>query len=279
MYYYNRNGISLKADFSVETLTEKLNKFSNELQGKNLVTKYDGREICSVEVSKVYYNFDFAGFCKEILSEVTKYFLPESYAIRVNSGVQELRLVGGEVTIDNETYKKMISIIKTRALTMSVGLVKNKNRAYSILTTFSNKHYKSSLPEKIKEFSDNLINFDLNINFHIQTIEDLKSKKVSFKDFIKKMMFKEDNGEFKPIKTVGLKMRNLGYKLLDNLRMYDYLLYNCGEFNRYERYDDFEINAKDLYDNYTEVFCEQDSSVIARETRRVIDALNECEER
>ncbi|MEI6578386.1 MAG: hypothetical protein WCN92_02850 [Eubacteriales bacterium] len=285
-YYFNRNNtLNLRDNFSAESLIAKLNKFSNEQKGMNVITMYDGREICSTEVSKVYFNFDFSGFCKDILGEITRYFTPEYFSIRVASGVQELRLVGGEVIIDNEPYKKFISIInstdKTRALTMSVGLMRNKNRAYSILTSFSNKHYKSSLPDKIKEFSDNLINFNLNIDYHIKTIEDLKGKTVSFKDFLRHMMFKTEIGqEPKPIKTVGLKMRALGYKLIYDMRMYEHrsFLYNCGEFNRFEKYPDFNIDSKVLYDNYTACFVENDSSVIARETRRVLDALSECTE-
>jgi phage terminase large subunit len=78
----------------------------------------------------------------------------------------------------------MISIVnstdKSKALSMNVGLVKvderNRPLSYTILTSFSNKHYKSTLPEKIKSFSDNLINFNIDINFHIKTIEDLKNK-------------------------------------------------------------------------------------------------------
>lgn len=278
-YYFPNRIFAITKEFDAIKVNETLDKFENKVENGFLTTIFDGREICKVEVSKIYYNFDFTNFCKSILSEITKYFSPEKYSLKVASGVQEMRLVGDELFIDNERYQKMISIVnstdKSKALSMNVGLVKVTEKgtpiSYTILTSFSNKHYKATLPEKIKSFSDNLINFNLDINFHIKTIEDLKNKEVSIVNFAKAVLFKEDG---KVIKTVEIKLRALGKKLV-----YDYgFRKNYSTLNNLTAADinkvqDLTINCKVLYNAYVELFKDSDTSIIARESRRVIDAL------
>lgn len=278
-FYFPNRVFAISKVFDSVKINEDLDKFENKIENGFLTTTYDGREVCKVEVSKIYYNFDFTNFCKSILSEITKYFTPNKYSLKVASGVQEIRLVGDELFIDNERYEKMISIVnstdKSKALSMNIGLVKVNERgtavSYTILTSFSNKHYKSTLPEKIKSFSDNLINFNMDINFHIKTIEDLKNKEVSIVNFAKSILFKEDG---KVIKTVELKLRALGKKLV-----YDYgfrknytTLTNLTAAN-VDKVEDININCKVLYNAYVELFKDQDTSIIARESRRIIDAL------
>ena len=277
-FYYQKSVLINRVFDSVE-VNEKLDKFSNKLENGFLVTSFDNREICKVEVSKIYYNFDFANFSKSILSEVQKYFTPENYKLKAASGVQEINLIGDELYIDNERYEKMISIVnstdKSKALSMNVGLVKREKnssaKSITILTNFSNKHYKSSLPDKIKSFSENLINFDMNIDFHIKTIEDLKTKEVKIIDFAKAMLF-DDQG--KVIKSIELRLGAMGKKLAYEYgfrKNYNTLtnLTNDG-INKVE---DFTINAKVLYNAYIELFKDSDTSIIARESRRVIEAL------
>jgi len=281
-YYYNQGSVAISKDFDSVKVNEDLDKFENKVEGGVLTTTFDGRIICKADVSKIYYNFDFTSFSKSILAEITKYFTPEKYSLKVASGVQEIRLIGDELFIDNQKYKKMISIVnstdKSKALSMNVGLVKvderNRPLSYTILTSFSNKHYKSTLPEKIKSFSDNLINFNIDINFHIKTIEDLKNKEVSLVSFVKSILYREDG---KVIKTVEIKLRALGHKLI-----YDYgfrknysTLTNLTDA-KINNIVDIEMNSKVLYDAYLELFKDSDTSIIARESRRIIDALENC---
>lgn len=279
-FYFPNRVFAVTKMFDSIKVNEDLDKFENKVENGFLTTSYDGREVCKVEVSKIYYNFDFTTFSKSILAEIQKYFSPDKYSLKVASGVQELRLVGGELMIDNEKYQKMISIVnstdKSKALSMNIGLVKvdanGRALSYTILTSFSNKHYKSTLPEKIKSFSDNLINFNIDIDFHIKTIEDLKNKEVSVINFARSILFKEDG---KVIKTVELKLRALGKKLVYNygFRKNYSTLTNLTESGINRGIEDLTINCKVLYDAYVELFKDQDTSIIARESRRIIDAL------
>ncbi len=278
--YFPNRVIAISKEFNSDEINTTLDKFENKIENGFLTTSFNGREICKVEVSKIYYNFDFTNFSKSILSEITKYFSPEKYSLRAASGVQEIRLIGDEIFIDNERYQKIFSIVnstdKSKALSMNVGLVKMTDyghiKSITILTNFSNKHYKASLPDKIKSFSENLINFNMDINFHIKTIEDLKNKNVSIVDFAKSILFNEEG---KLIKTVELKLRALGKKL-----MYDYgFKKNYSTLNNItaaniDKIEDLTINAKVIFNAYVELFKDSDTSIIARESRRVIEALD-----
>lgn len=276
-YYFNRSYSVSRQDFNSERVLSVLDKFENVIENGKLVTTYDGRSICSVEVSKVYYNFDFSSFSKSILGEIVNYFSPEKYSLRVASGCQEIRLFGDEIWIDNERYEKMISIVnstdKSRALSMNVGLVRCEKgyypRFYIVLTSFTNKHYKSSLPEKIKSFSDNLINFNMDVNFHIKTIEDLKNKNVSLVEFAKAMSYDED-GKF--LKSIPLKLNALGKRLWWNKSIRNNL--NLLKSENFDKLTDAKVNAKILFNLYVELFKEQDTSVISRESRRVLESLD-----
>jgi len=277
-YYFAPRTVAIKNEFNAEEINENLDKFSNKLENGRLTTSYDGREICKVDVSKVYYNFDFTTFSKSIISQIQNYFTPDKYSLKAASGVQEIRLVGDEIYIDNEKYEKMFSIVnstdRSRALSMNVGLVKlnsfGRIESCIILTSFSNKHYKSSLPDKIKAFSNNLINFDIDIDFHIKTIEDLKNKEISLLEVCKNMLY---NKEGRIIKTVDLKLQ----VMFQNLRRYhglknDRRLWGlCGR--NIDTLGDLKLNAKTVFEAYVNSYKESDSSVIARETRRIIEAI------
>jgi len=277
--YFPGRSVLIEKSFDFDKVNEDLGKFSNKLHNGCLVTEYDGREICRVDVSNVYYNFDFTNFSKSILSEIQKYFSPERYSLKAASGVQEIRLIGDELYIDNERYEKMISIVnstdKSKALSMNVGLIKTKGLykrvdSITILTSFTNKHYKTSLPDKIKSFSENLINFNMDIDFHIKSIEDLKHNEVSIVNFAKKFLFNEDG---KLIKTSELKLNALCKKL-----MYDGLYSKRRTFDNLtaanlDKAEDFNINSKVLYSAYIQLFKDKDTSVIARESRRIFESL------
>lgn len=278
-YFFTGRSVLISKVFNSDEINSNLDKFENKLENGILTTTYDDREICKVEVSKVYYNFDFTNFSKSILSEIQKYFSPDTYSLKAASGVQEIRLIGDELYIDNERYKKIISIVnstdRSKALSMNVGLIKYNKRGdqdtITILTCFANKHYKSSLPDKIKSFSDNLINFNMDIDFHVKTIEDLANKEVGIVEFTKSMLYDEKG---KLIKTMELKLRALGKKLTYSYGFRkNYLALSNLTESEINKIEDFKIKSKTIYDAYMELFKDSDTSVIARESRRIIDTL------
>jgi len=262
---------NLSKKYNINEINETLDKFINIQKSNRVITSFDGKELCWVEVSNKYYNFDFSSFCKKIIAEIENYFTPDAYLLRVRSGIQELRLVGSEVDINGETYLKMIGIInstnKEKALSMNIGLVRKSNVTGSVHVSFRNKHYKTSMPNKIKNFADNLINFNMDIEYHIKTIEDLTLRKISFKELVKSL---STNNEGDKIKSMTLKVRALGKKLIE----YGYSDFTNTLRNPFsDTVKDFDVNLKDVFDAYTELFKSYDTSIIGRETRRILDAI------
>lgn len=270
--------LSVVENYNPDKIIDTLNKFKNVQRENQIITTFDGKLICRVDVSDVYYNFGFSKFCMKIVGQIENYFTPIAYRLRVKRGVQELKLVGGEVEINGEAYYKMLAIVnstnKQRALSMNIGLIRKENAMTSVQSYFRNKHYKSSLPDKIKNFAENLINFNMDVEYQIQTIENLSGVQISFVELIKKLSTNKD-GELmksmvyrirafaKVLETKGIGTSNLD--LLHNplsaiiVPVFDY--------------GDFQINAYDAYSAYLSLFIEYDSSVAARETRRILNAL------
>ena len=116
-----------------------------------------------------------------------------------------------------------------------------------------------------------MINFNIDIDFHVKTIEDLKDKEISIVEFAKSILF-DDRG--KVYKSIELKLRALGKKLVYdyNFRKNYNTLTNLTAANL-DKVEDLKINAKLLYNAYVELFKDQDTSIIARESRRVIEAI------
>lgn len=264
--------LSVVQEYDADAIVETLNKFENVQDGSQIITRYDGRLICRVDVSDVYYNFAFSDFCKKIVSEIENYFTPQAYRLKVKKGIQELKLVGGEVLINGEPYYKMISIVnstnKQRALSMNIGLVLKSSVSSSVQSYFRNKHYKSSLPDKIKSFSENLINFNMDIEYQVRTIEDLAELNVSFMKLVENL---STNRKGEVMKSMVYRVRAFGKNLesrgvgLENINL---LRHPYSTETK-----DFEVNAYVAYKAYLELFSEYDSAVIARETRRILEAL------
>jgi len=263
---------NLSNKYNRDKINEALDKFTNIQRNNKVITSFDGEELCSVQVSNKYYNFDFSSFCKKIIEEIENYFTPNAYLLRIRSAIQELRLVGGEVDINGETYLKMVAITNSTnrqvALSMNIGLVRESNVTSSVHVSFKNKHYKTSMPNKIKKFADNLINFNMDIEYHIKTIKDLSERLVSFKELINALSTNKDGDK---IKSMELKIRALGKKLME----YGYQDYRNSLNNPYsDTVKDFTLKAKDVFDAYTELFKSYDTSAVGRETRRILDALD-----
>jgi hypothetical protein len=124
------------------------------------------------------------------------------------------------------------------------------------------------MPDKLKNFADNLINFNMDIEYHVKTLKDLATKEMSFLDLAEALSTNIDGDK---IKSMSLKVRALGKKLSE----YGYSKFRNTLNNPFsDTVEDFKINTKDIFDAYTELFKKYDTSVIARETRRILTALN-----
>lgn len=274
------------------TLLEAVSKFDVKQVGNIVTTFFDKRVLATIEVSIKYFLFEFGTFAKGIIESIENYFSPTEYCLRINKGYQEIRLVGEKVHIGEEEYYKMFSLVnssdKTRALRMNIGLIrKNTNTPFVIsvdneFASVAGKHFVKSLPDKLKEFVNILPEFNVIINNQVSALYSLFKKSVSLKDVYTKMLHYDEDG----VVIAGdiLRLRMLTKMILrsdavdittlskEEQTMLNYPVDFINQ--KTTKVFDLNINAKKLFDLYTEIYKNYDSSVIERETRRIYNALS-----
>jgi hypothetical protein len=174
---------------------------------------------------------------------------------------------------------------KSRALQLNVGLIRfictngmvvAADDEYAGLKT---KHFKATLPEKVKEFVDSLDTFDLNIQKQSEVLENLTGRFVSFKELAAKLALDEE-GIIN--ESRGLKLRAFAKKLMtsETDRLVDLhseqesLLRNANLFlNPQYKNVDIEMPAYSALNCWTEVYRNYDSSILKRETNRILELV------
>jgi len=263
----------------------------------NILTHYDDRLIANTIVTDKYELFDFPPFAKQVIAEIENYFSPEKYELRITKGQQELRLIGEDILINDHRYRKMFSILnstdKSRALQINIGLMRYVQSVYingviigDEYSGLRTKHFKATMPERVANFVEILKDFDIIINSQKKALEELANKSVSFKKLATKVALDEDGvmNDNKALKLRAFAKRLLTSKIdgiegLDDTQLL--LLRNPHFFNKPEYANvDFEIPALKALNCWTEVYKLYDSSVIRRETKRIIDlfAVEETKE-
>lgn len=272
--------------YNKENIFKTLDSLEISRQGTNILTKYDGRLISNVTVSKIYEIFDFPRITKDIVEQIENYFTPDTYILKITKGQQELRLIGEEVLIHGDKYKKMFNVLnstdKSRALQMSVGLIRLTNKSGFISTNddytgFVNKHYTSSLPGKVEGFLDNLKDFEIVVQYQIDTLTELMNKTVSFKELVEHIVT-DKKGLVSANQLLKLKAFSsiIRYKIdYKSLSSEEYALLRSPQFFNKEEFVnvDFRLNAYQVMVSWIEVFKNYDSSVIRRETNRVLEII------
>jgi hypothetical protein len=270
----------------VLSILDNIKIYSND--NSNIITTYNDKEISNCLVSDKYEIFDFPKFSKMFLIEMQKYFQPETYSLNICRGVQSLTFYGESVIINNQNFKKFISIInstdKSRALQIVVGL---KNVAFNISVVASyddtsyirSKHYKTTMPERIKLFINDLTKFDIDINQQIKLLNDMINKTVSYKDMITKLSYTKDG---KITSTVSMRVKNFARNIFLSKYLKDLspeqisLLRNSHTLiNNLENVNNIDI-VLPLYESfilYMDSFKNFDASVFSRESKRFLLAI------
>lgn len=265
---------------------DKLKLYQKE---NNILTYFNDRLVSNTIVSNKYELFDFTTFAKDVVKEIENYFIPEIYNLHITKGTQELRLIGEDVLINGDRYSKMFNILnstdKSRALQLNIGLVRSICNNGMIVALddeysgFRTKHFKLTLPGHVNQFIENLNSFDINITKQSETLENLKGRFVSFKEIATKFAL-DENGVMTDNKS--LKLRAFAKKLLmsdtDKLTyLHDEqkeLLKNASLFLKPEFSKiDIEIPAYNALNCWTEVYRNYDSSILKRETNRILQLI------
>lgn len=279
----------IEKEYNQEDIFNTLNNLELSRSGDNILTHFNNRLIANTIVTNKYELFDFPSFAKEMVSEVQNYFTPERYMLRITKGQQELRLIGEEVLINGDMYLKMFNILnstdKSRALQLNIGLVRficsngmvvGYDDEFSSLRT---KHFKSSMPGKVELFSEGLDNFDISINKQVSIIDNLKGRFVSFKELASKLALDED-GIMNENRS--LKLRAFAKKLLtsetdrlEELKSDEITLLKNPHFFLDPKFNsiDIEMPSYKALNCWTEVYRNYDSSILKRETNRILELV------
>ena len=274
--------------YVLSEIVEKISKFDIRHIGLNVSTYYDGRIISNVEVSERYWSFDFKTFSTKIINQITNYFKPATYSLRINRGAQEIRIIGEEVMVKDEKYYKMFNLInssdKTRVLQMTIGLVREKTNVPIVISvdnenaSVTGKHYFKSLPEKLEFFLSILPEFNIIIDKQVAILRILDEKTVSLKAFVTEFLRKDEDGILLPADVMRFRMfvKKLVNSSTDGVPVITpvqvSLLQHPSTF--LTATFDLNINAKGVLNLYTEIYKNYDSSVVESETRRVYKILS-----
>jgi hypothetical protein len=276
-------------DYNKNDIFHTLDQLKISQRGNNILTHFGGALISDSTVTEKYELFDFPTFAKDIVSEVGNYFTPEKYQMRITKGQQELRLIGEEVIINGDKYSKMFNILnstdKSRALQLNIGLIRfictngmviAVDNEYSGLKT---KHFKSTLPGKVEKFIEKLGDFNVCINKQSTTIESLQGRFVSFKEISKKLALDEKQelvpGGIQKLRAFGKKLIESNTDKIVNLQSEQAtLLRNPQLFLNPEfKNIDIEMSAYQALNCWTEVYRNYDSSILKRETSRILELV------
>jgi hypothetical protein len=278
----------IKRDYDKNAILDTLDLLKINQEGNNVLTHYNGRLISNEAVSNKYQVFNFSNFAKNVIDKIDDYFTPEKYSLTIAKGQQEIRLVGEDVIINGDIYKKMFNILnstdRSRALQLNIGLMRQictngmvvsvKDKSTSMYV----KHFKNSLPATVETFVSTLENFDVTINNQILTLESLVGSYTSFQKIANALAVGEDG----IIKAHNLnRLRAFAKKLAeshtDSVDSLTYeqtrLLRDPQLFNTEYKDVDIELDSYKALNCYTEVFRNYDSGVLRRETNRILQLV------
>lgn len=279
----------IQSDYNKNEVFETLDRLELSQYGDQIITKFGGNLISTSTVTEKYELFDFPQFAKNIVKDIESYFVPEKYQMRLCKGQQELRLIGEEISVNGEKYHKMFNILnssdKSRALQLNIGLIRficTNGMVVAVdseYSGFKTKHYKSTLPEKVEEFVEKLGNFNISIERQTKTLEGLQGKFISYKELVDKIAMDEKR-EYNHSKTLRLKAFGKKIILSETDRMIDLkseqvtLLKNPHLFLNPEfKNVDVEMSAYQALNCWAEVYRNCDSSIIKRETNRILELV------
>jgi hypothetical protein len=259
-------------------LFNKIDAIEILLKDSQVVTKYANRVINVTNVSNRYEIFDIRGFMKSKIDMLESNFNITFYSFRMRRGIQELILLSDEVEIAGINYYKAFFILnssdKSRRLNMNLGLYQADNGCYLVnsIKNFSltTKHLKG-ISDKA-EVATSTIDIET-FDEQIQNIRSLVGERVMMSK-VREIIIDKDQ-----------KVNHNKFDALKNVLRYDYsksltndqkeLLRTPSEKIVIDSKNDFSMDAFHIFRAYMNVFRNQDSYVVKRETEKIIK-ITQC---
>ncbi len=272
-----------RKEFNKQELFKFIDKFEIEMDGDILVTKYDGRTVKTVSVSKRYEIFDFRKYMKNKINAISDNFQIGQYSNYFTGGIQEIRLYSEQVTIGEDVYEKCFYFLnstdKTRVLNMNLGFYCRTKNVYLAFTKSEFSLRKKHLTGVTEAANNVSMKFDEQpFEDEIKSIKSLLNHSVKLSKIQEILIAPERDTDtnstghlrFDAFKT-ALERRMRTNKHEQNiLRTSSESLETKYSGKDADRYD-FYVDAYDAFVIYTSLFVNRDAYVIAKETERILN--------
>lgn len=246
-------------------------------QGVQVVTKYFGNVINTTPVSNRYEIFDIRFFMKSKIDYIESNFNITFSNLRVRGGIQELILLSDQVEIAGISYYKAFFILnssdKSRRLSMNLGLYQADNGTYLVsnIKNFSliTKHLKG-ITDKAEVAAQNIDveTFDEQIN----SIRSLVGERVMMSQVRNIIVDKDQKVNHNKFDALKNSLRWNSKKLTKE--QVAFLMTPSEKLNITPEID-FSLDAFHIFLAYMNVFRNQDSYVVRKETEKILK-ITQC---
>lgn len=264
-------------NYNKADLFRKIDAIEIFQQGAQVVTKYFGNVINTTPVSNRYEIFDIRSFMKSKIDYIESNFNITFSNLRVRGGIQELILLSDEVEIAGINYYKAFFILnssdKSRRLSMNLGLYQADNGTYLVsnIKNFSliTKHLKG-ITDKAEVAAQNIDveTFDEQIN----SIRSLVGERVMMSQVRNIIVDKDQKVNHNKFDALKNTLRWNSKKLTKE--QVAFLMTPSEKLNITPEID-FSLDAFHIFQAYMNVFRNQDSYVVRKETEKILK-ITQC---
>lgn len=261
--------------YNKSELFEKIDAIDITRIENQIITKYFNVVINTTSVTNRYEIFDIRSFLKEKIDNIQSNFNISFYKFVMKRGTQELTLLSDEVTINNSPYYKAFFILnstdKSRKLNMNLGLYRGDNNTYLVSSLSNMSFCKKHLKGVTKAAEDSSFSIDgEKFDEQIDLIKSLVGERVLLSN-IRSIILDKD-----------LKINHRKFDAFKNQLIYTNLFKEHNSTLRLESEklvldskNDFSIDAYLVFNLYLQIFRNQDSYLVRKETEKIIK-ITQC---
>lgn len=259
-------------------LFDKINAIDIFRQGSQVITKYYDKVINTTEVSKIYEVFDIRSFLKEKISHIEKNFNISYSRFVMKRGIQELTLLSDKVEINGTPYYKAFFILsssdKSRKLNINLGLYRSDNNTYLISGIQNVSLSKRHVIGITKLAEDAAFSIDgETFDEQVKSIKSLVGEQVKLSKLREIIVDKDQKINHR--KFDAFKNQILYYNKLKLTNEQYNLLRTESEKVDINYKNDFSIDAYLAFNFYMNIFRNQDSYVVRKETEKILN-ITQC---
>jgi hypothetical protein len=266
-------------EFDYTRLLNEISGIEIKLEGDEVATYYNNRQVSRKKVSTKYEIFDFKPFVIQCIDSVIEKYDIEKYELTLTGGRQEIRLFSYPEVINGEEFRKTFYLLnssdKSRALSFSYGL---KHMGFHYIST-SGAIYKKHYTGITKYVEDRVDLDDSVFTEQIEILKDLIGSPIHMSNVQKVITESEVLSESKV--TFRNNFDNFRRRLYDNtynntdISEEDRKKLYVNYWNRVKSVDfclpenDFIVDSFLVFRTYLELFNKRDAQIIKNESKRI----------